>query len=1553
MERYEYLSTLSSGAYGVVYKVLDRVSGRICATKGIKQAHEDAEVLRLTLREVKVLKALPPHPNVVTLVEAFRSQSGRVYLVFEFVERSLHEEMHRHPRGALPGPMLKSVAWQLLHALEHCHFHNVVHRDVKPANVLLTGYTRGVGGGGVVKLCDFGFARPVIPPAPHPPGRGETEPRVAHGRDGGEGLAMSSYVMTRWYRPPEVLVGDMYGTPIDVWSFGCTLAELASGKPLFAGRSTVDQIWRILRCLGPLPLSQTACLREDRRLAPLWGSPPPVTRSLRQLLPDVEPRLLQLITACLTLDPRKRPTVRQLLEQPYFWDVRSLLAGTDVGAQLPYINGPADLRCTITRPAVNARLPADATVDAADGARAPVGASSGKPDGSTAQAATELKATGADARAVGESGAPAQRLTAATDGGAVIVPSVTSVAASVASEASAIPLPGCRAADADANGTPRSPAPEARPPATVTAAAAAASPAAGVSITALSGNAKDDPTSSITAACEAVTSHSTAPTEAVSELMPGGSGGGGGGAAASGAWPRNLPPSLLRPPPVLLGPSLPWAARVADEAVGLSTVADSLLTSGENTVSSGGQAAAAVAPAAAAASDGVSTLEASERSQHGRVAKSVADVAAAAEAPGSPFRIPYANLGSGPGGIASPVGITAAAAAAGMAGTRPAAVGAMSPPLRASIDLMCLGSPAGAPALSTYLDRNAPLPHRRGPALPQDSLVLGSPVGTAPGSPIATTAPNNSEGLVGGARPSHVEAIQVLEHVASEAGKSEAQMLNTGVSVGPLHLLSHQSTNLSIQAGQAGGAAGGGLGTAVSGINSSTSNAYQHTLRWLGSHGVAAGPSSRAGGTIVELEAADTTALAAAAAAPPLAVASVDVHSVAGNVGGGGMGGGVSNGGSFFAVGGGGGGDVSSVWGSDAGTQTPPSAAVAEAGTVARRSWLHITSWTPGGGGGAANGGGGGGSNGGGGGTGGGGGSAVIRSWGRLRGVHGGASEGGMAPGRATSTPLGVGSCSQVPVTLTGTGTGGGVHGSQPGPPSHLTHHQAQLEPRCHHSGPSAQPVPRTPHAPHGHGANARQGAAPQHVHLHQHTHTHQHQHVHVHHVHHYQQPPQDRHAQALAVALAQAQSCAAAAAAAGTSGPGTPVTSGTGGRGNSGGCRAGGSPRGGDAGGSGAQAASPLSPAGLLALRLHSGSNGEGRTSRGRYSVDDDVRRSAATADAAAAAAVSGNGPRSVSQVELLRSGGAPAEHDQLEPAAAGQPRSPTEPCSVPNRLPMRPPGCGPLSVDQHGRVQAASELVSSTSWGCLPRAKARVVTHNRNGYVSARGGSSSEPAHPARRSAWRRLFCGLVGGGNGDQPNGLDSSSSDSATRKRFSAQPRRSSSSGDSLGPVTPRSKQLQRQLLQLQSSQMKLSSQEQTSTVSASPCGWSSRLEGAASCAPANGSSGESGFRRNSNSNTCDPFGAAEGMAATGSAGSAQATVPRQKELGTGRQSASGALACTPAASNNPVTKSIPIQFVETGLQASVACMLPAAGHQATAMHRLPGPPPASFDQPEEK
>ncbi|KAJ8963483.1 hypothetical protein NQ318_018966 [Aromia moschata] len=214
------ISKLGEGSYGIVYKCRNRDTGEIVAIKKFAESEEDPLIRKIALREIRLLKNLK-HPNLVNLIEVFR-RKRRLHLVFEFCERTVLNELERYPRGC-PEILCQQIIKQTLQAVEYCHQHGCIHRDIKPENILLTGM-------GVVKLCDFGFARMLNP-----------------------GENYTDYVATRWYRAPELLVGDtQYGTPVDVWAIGCVLAELIKGEALWPGKSDVDQLYMIRCTVGDL-----------------------------------------------------------------------------------------------------------------------------------------------------------------------------------------------------------------------------------------------------------------------------------------------------------------------------------------------------------------------------------------------------------------------------------------------------------------------------------------------------------------------------------------------------------------------------------------------------------------------------------------------------------------------------------------------------------------------------------------------------------------------------------------------------------------------------------------------------------------------------------------------------------------------------------------------------------------------------------------------------------------------------------------------------------------------------------------------------------------------------------------------------------------------------------------------------------------------------------------------------------------------------------------------------------------------------------------------------
>ncbi|KAJ8924077.1 hypothetical protein NQ315_006858 [Exocentrus adspersus] len=289
MERYEKISKLGEGSYGIVYKCRNRDTGEIVAIKKFAESEDDPLIRKIALREIRLLKNLK-HPNLVNLIEVFR-RKRRLHLVFEFCERTVLNELERYPRGC-PELLCQQIIWQTLQAVEYCHQHGCIHRDIKPENILLTST-------GVVKLCDFGFARMLNP-----------------------GENYTDYVATRWYRAPELLVGDtQYGTPVDVWAIGCVLAELIKGEALWPGKSDVDQLYLIRCTVGDfLPRHMQAFKNNDFFQGVILPVPSQLT-PLEFKLPLCNAVILDFLKKCLDKDPSKRWTCKELLTHKYFENV--------------------------------------------------------------------------------------------------------------------------------------------------------------------------------------------------------------------------------------------------------------------------------------------------------------------------------------------------------------------------------------------------------------------------------------------------------------------------------------------------------------------------------------------------------------------------------------------------------------------------------------------------------------------------------------------------------------------------------------------------------------------------------------------------------------------------------------------------------------------------------------------------------------------------------------------------------------------------------------------------------------------------------------------------------------------------------------------------------------------------------------------------------------------------------------------------------------------------------------------------------------------------------
>ncbi|XP_053392891.1 cyclin-dependent kinase-like 2 isoform X24 [Mercenaria mercenaria] len=287
MEKYENQGLVGEGSYGMVLKCRHKDTGQLVAIKKFLESEDDKMVKKIALREVRMLKQLR-HDNLVNLLEVFRRKK-RLYLVFEFVDHTVLDELEKCPNG-LDETTCRKILWQVLKGIEFCHANHIIHRDIKPENIL-------VSKNGVVKLCDFGFARTLAQP----------------------GEIYTDYVATRWYRAPELLVGDTkYGKAVDIWAVGCLLVEMLTGEPLFPGDSDIDQLYHIVKVFGNL----TARHKEVFMRNPLFvGMRLPEVREVTPIekkFTRMSNFSLALIKDCLKLDPDDRPTCSQLLKHEFF-----------------------------------------------------------------------------------------------------------------------------------------------------------------------------------------------------------------------------------------------------------------------------------------------------------------------------------------------------------------------------------------------------------------------------------------------------------------------------------------------------------------------------------------------------------------------------------------------------------------------------------------------------------------------------------------------------------------------------------------------------------------------------------------------------------------------------------------------------------------------------------------------------------------------------------------------------------------------------------------------------------------------------------------------------------------------------------------------------------------------------------------------------------------------------------------------------------------------------------------------------------------------------------
>jgi serine/threonine protein kinase len=280
---------LGEGTYGKVLKARRRGTGEQVAMKQMKLGVGSEEGVPSTaIREIAILKELN-HENIVRLIDVF-CKPGELVLVFELLESDLKKHM-RALNNRLTPTAVKDFSQQLLAGLEFCHANRVIHRDLKPQNLL-------IGGGKRLKIADFGLARAFSLPCPE----------------------YTHEVVTVWYRPLEILLGSkLYSVPVDLWGVGCIMGEMATGAPLFCGDSEIDTAFKIFQKLGT-PTEAVwpgvSNLPDMKLTFPKWKHKG--WSNIRNTQAQVGDVGIDLLQQLMQYDPRARISARRALMHAYF-----------------------------------------------------------------------------------------------------------------------------------------------------------------------------------------------------------------------------------------------------------------------------------------------------------------------------------------------------------------------------------------------------------------------------------------------------------------------------------------------------------------------------------------------------------------------------------------------------------------------------------------------------------------------------------------------------------------------------------------------------------------------------------------------------------------------------------------------------------------------------------------------------------------------------------------------------------------------------------------------------------------------------------------------------------------------------------------------------------------------------------------------------------------------------------------------------------------------------------------------------------------------------------
>lgn len=313
---YSLAKAIGRGSYGLVVSARDLRAQRNCAIKKIGNAFADLVDAKRILREIRLMHSLH-HPNLLSVYDCYTLHDD-IYLVTELLQTDLHDVIYA--RRPLSRAHVQFFCYQLLRGLEYMHASAVLHRDLKPGNILLNDKCE-------LKICDFGLARQIGPD-------------------------LTEYVVTRWYRAPELLLSCSYDGAIDLWSLGCVVGEMVERRPLFGGRDAIDQIRRVASTLKAVAHFDPAFVRNNKARAFVNSVEPANFESWTDVVPKLADSKhgIDFLSSLLRFDPAQRPRASDALHHAF---LATMCAELGVPPVKPDVVDLADVeRCPLERTAL-------------------------------------------------------------------------------------------------------------------------------------------------------------------------------------------------------------------------------------------------------------------------------------------------------------------------------------------------------------------------------------------------------------------------------------------------------------------------------------------------------------------------------------------------------------------------------------------------------------------------------------------------------------------------------------------------------------------------------------------------------------------------------------------------------------------------------------------------------------------------------------------------------------------------------------------------------------------------------------------------------------------------------------------------------------------------------------------------------------------------------------------------------------------------------------------------------------------------------------------------